>query len=247
MMEDLAFAPRGEFKGVRFVLTDMDDTLTYEGRLPGATYAALERLREMSLSVFVVTAAPAGWCDQMARMWPVDGVIGENGGFFFRRAGSYGLLRHFWHGGDQRAQLQEIGNRIRARVPEAAFADDQPFRLSSIAFTRPESDTTRVAILAAIRGAGLRATENNPWILGWLGDFDKLAMTRRVLADVEDHAICYMGDSENDAPMFRTFRHTIGMSTVRTQTLSSYPRWVTRSPGGAGFVEAAEAVLAGSA
>lgn len=243
MMEDLALAPRGAFKGVRFVLTDMDDTLTYEGRLSGATYAALEKLRATSLSVIIVTAAPAGWCDQMARMWPVDGVIGENGGFFFRRAGDYGLLRHFWEGGEQRAQLLDIAERIRARVPEAAFADDQPFRLSSIAFARPQDEATRAAILAAIRGAGLRATENNLWVLGWLGDFDKLAMTRRVLADVENHAICYMGDSENDAPMFRTFRHTIGMSTVRAQTLSSYPRWVTRAPGGAGFVEAAEAVL----
>ena len=246
MMEDLASAPRGTFKGVRFVLTDMDETLTYEGRLSGATYAALEKLRNTALSVIVVTAAPAGWCDQMARMWPVDGVIGENGGFIFRRGGNYGLLRHFWHGGDQRTQLQEIGNRIRARVPDAVFADDQPFRMSSLAFTRPENEKSRAAILAAIRDAGLRATENNLWILGWLGDFDKLAMTRRVLADVDDRAICYMGDSENDAPMFRTFEHTIGMSTVRGQPLSSYPRWVTRAPGGAGFVEAAEAVLASS-
>jgi HAD superfamily hydrolase (TIGR01484 family) len=245
MMEDLALAPLGAFKSVRFVLTDMDDTLTYEGRLSGATYAALEKLRNTSLSVIIVTAAPAGWCDQMARMWPVDGVIGENGGFFFRRAGD-GVLRHFWQGNEQRAQLLDIADRIRARVPGAVFADDQPFRLSSIAFARPKNESTRTAIMAAIRDAGLRATENNLWVLGWLGDFDKLAMTRRVLAEVEDHAICYMGDSENDAPMFRTFRHTIGMSTVRAQILSSYPRWVTRSPGGAGFVEAVEAVLAHS-
>ncbi|HTT97890.1 MAG TPA: HAD-IIB family hydrolase [Rhizomicrobium sp.] len=243
-MQDLASAPRDAFRGVRFVLTDMDDTLTHEGRLSGATYAALEKLHDMAFRVIVVTAAPAGWCDQMARMWPIDGVIGENGGFIFRRGENRGLLRDFWHGADQRAELREIGDRIRARVPDATLADDQPFRLSSIAFARPENPNTRAAILAAMREAGLRATENNLWVLGWLGDFDKLAMTRRVLTDVADDEICYTGDSENDAPMFRTFRHTIGMSTVRDQALSSYPRWITRSPGGAGFVEAAEAVLA---
>jgi hypothetical protein len=46
--------------------------------------------------------------------------------------------------------------------------------------------------------------------------------------------------------MFATFRHSIGMSTVREQTLSSYPSWGTNGPGGTGFVEAANIVLASS-
>jgi len=74
-MKDLALAPRSTFAGVRFVLTDMDETLTYRGRLAARTYGALERLQGTGVKVIPVTAAPAGWCDQMARMWPVDGVI----------------------------------------------------------------------------------------------------------------------------------------------------------------------------
>lgn len=245
-MKDLDLAPRGEFKDVRYILTDMDETLTHDGRLPAATYATLERLRERALNVIVVTAAPAGWCDQMARMWPVDGVIGENGGFFFRRGGEYGLLRHFWQQGDHRERLAQIGARIRRSVPGAEFADDQPFRLTSLAFARPGDEETRSSILSALKQAGLRVSENNLWLLGWIGSFDKLAMTRRVLAHVDDDVICYCGDSENDAPMFAALRHSIGMSTVRDRALSAYPKWVTRGPGGAGFVEAAEAVLSSS-
>ncbi len=124
-------------------------------RLPAAAYAALEKLRDTALRVIVVTAAPAGWCDQMARMWPVDGVIGENGGLFFRRDGAQSLFRAFWHDGDQRRRLAEIGRRVAASVPEAVFADDQPFRLASLAFARPESEETRDAILAALKGEGL--------------------------------------------------------------------------------------------
>jgi HAD superfamily hydrolase (TIGR01484 family) len=245
-MKGLASAPLGEFKGVRFVLTDMDETLTHEGRLPVAAYAALERLRRAALQVIVVTAAPAGWCDQMARMWPVDGVIGENGGLYFRRDGESGMLRRFWHGGDQRKRLAQIGREVAGKVPGAVFADDQPFRLTSLAFSHPGDDETKHAILRALTDAGLSVTENNLWLLGWIGGFDKLAMTRRVLGHVDDDAICYLGDSENDAPMFKAFRHSIGMSTVRTRSLSAYPRWVTQGPGGEGFVEAAEAVLASS-
>ena len=58
----------------------MDETLTYLGRLSAQTYDALERLQNANIVILVVTAAPAGWCDQMARMWPIDGVISENGG-----------------------------------------------------------------------------------------------------------------------------------------------------------------------
>lgn len=247
MMQALASAPPGAFKDVRFVLTDMDDTLTHDGRLPVEAYAALDALGLAGLRVIVVTAAPAGWCDQMARMWPIDGVIGENGGLYFRRGEAQGLLRQYWNDGDQRDRLRGIGETILARVPQAALADDQPFRLVSLAFTRPASETTRDAILDAIRDAGLSATQNNLWLLGWLGGFDKLAMVRWVLGGVEDDQVCYLGDSENDAPMFKAFRHTIGMSTVRGQQLSSYPSWITQAPGGQGFAEAARAILASKA
>lgn len=77
-MRPLAEAPVERLRRVSLVLTDMDDTLTHRGRLPAATYAALERLETAGIPVIPVTAAPAGWCDQMARMWPVAGVIGES-------------------------------------------------------------------------------------------------------------------------------------------------------------------------
>jgi len=59
------------------VLTDVDDTLTDGPRLPGAAYMAIERLQGAGITVIPVTAAPAGWCDLMARMWPVGAVIGD--------------------------------------------------------------------------------------------------------------------------------------------------------------------------
>jgi len=58
--------------------------LTTEGRLSADAYAALERLSQHGLRVIAVTGRPAGWCDMIARFWPVDAVIGENGAFYFR-------------------------------------------------------------------------------------------------------------------------------------------------------------------
>ncbi|ANL31845.1 HAD superfamily hydrolase protein (plasmid) [Rhizobium phaseoli] len=257
-MKPLNDATALTFHDVRFVLTDMDETLTYRGRLSARTYKALERLQHAGIVVIPVTAAPAGWCDQMARMWPVDGVIGENGGFFFaRRAGDHGLQRLFWHGDKELVpiteQLAQIGERVRRAIPSAIFADDQPFRQTSIAFARPEDAMIEAELVAALRSQGADVTINNLWILGWLGGYDKLSLARRILLerydldiDRERNAVLYVGDSTNDAPMFSFFNHTVGVSTV-TEYLHEIPvapRWISEGPGGSGFVEAACAVLA---
>src|ERR1700722_6567074 len=128
-MKDLALAPRSVFASVRFVLTDMDETLPCRGRLSARTYEALERLQRAGVKVIPVTAAPAGWCDQMARMWPVDGVIGENGGLYFtRNHAKHALTRYFWHGEDEHAairnRLAEIASQVRQAVLCAEYAQD---------------------------------------------------------------------------------------------------------------------------
>src|SRR5690606_3281211 len=64
--------PRGARRDVVAVLTDIDDTLTEAGRLPTASYSAMERLRAAGLLVIPVTGRSAGWCDLIARQWPVD-------------------------------------------------------------------------------------------------------------------------------------------------------------------------------
>jgi len=69
-------------RGVRAVLVDIDETLTTAGKVTGDAYAALERLHAAGRIVVPVTGRPAGWCDHIARMWPVDAVVGENGAFY---------------------------------------------------------------------------------------------------------------------------------------------------------------------
>ena len=69
-----------KLKGVFF---DLDDTFTTHGKIPACSFTALWNLRKAGLTVVTVTGRPAGWCDHIARMWPVDGVVGENGAFYF--------------------------------------------------------------------------------------------------------------------------------------------------------------------
>jgi hypothetical protein len=76
-------------------------------------------------------------------------------------------------------------------------------------------------VVEALVGAGADATINNLWVLGWIGGYDKLSMSIRVLAEtfgiieeVTTELVAYSGDSINDAPMFGFFKHTAGVSTV---------------------------------
>lgn len=169
-MQPLALAPADTFSSVRFLLTDMDETLTHRGRLAAQTYAALERLQARGIRVIPVTAAPAGWCDQMARMWPVDGVIAENGGLFIRRSpDGHGAERRYWHADDAldgaRDALRRIAQHVATAVPPARRADDQDFRLTSLAYARTGGDQDD-RILDALIEAGADATINNLWVIG---------------------------------------------------------------------------------
>src|SRR5437870_11874592 len=89
--------PAAARRAIRFVLLDIDDTLTTDGRLTAAAYAALESLSGRGLQVIPVTGRPAGWCDLIARFWPVDAVIVEYGACYCRYDYQARVMRRrFW-------------------------------------------------------------------------------------------------------------------------------------------------------
>ena len=137
-LRPLAEFPRGQRASVRAVLTDIDDTLTDHGRLPAAAYDAMERLRGAGLIVIPVTGRPAGWCDLIARQWPVDGVVGENGAFYFRHIDAERRMARVYAidastRAADRARLQVIKAEVLAEVPGAAVASDQAYREADLA------------------------------------------------------------------------------------------------------------------
>ena len=70
-------------RSLKGIFADIDDTLTTHGKLPEDSYRALWQLQKAGLRMVPVTGRPAGWVDHIARMWPVNAVIGENGAFYF--------------------------------------------------------------------------------------------------------------------------------------------------------------------
>lgn len=248
-------------RGVRAVLVDIDDTLTTEGRLTADAYGALERLQGAGVRVVPVTGRPAGWCDHIARMWPVDGVVGENGAFYFCYSGK--RVHKRFHDDAQtraakRARLDAIAARILAAVPGSALASDQAYRETDLAIDYcedvaplPLSDAERIAEL--MREAGLTAKVSSIHVNGWFGEYDKLTMTRRLFAerfaldlDGANRETVFVGDSPNDAPMFAYFPNAVGVANLRRflDRVATPPAYITAHESGAGFCELVDCLLA---
>src|SRR5947208_1209351 len=246
-----------EARSIAFVLFDIDETLTTEGKLTAPAYAALENLHAAGKKVVAVTGRPAGWCDHIARMWPVDAVVGENGAFYFWFADGK-LGKRFIDDpptrARRRAELEEISKAILRQVPGAAVASDQPYRETDLAIDYcedvpplPVESVERIAAL--MRQAGLTAKVSSIHVNGWFGNYDKLATARQLFAepfglDLEavNRQVVDAGDSPNDAPMFDFFHNSVGVANVR-RFPGLEPKYVTTAEAGAGFAELAAHLL----
>ena len=263
-MRPLKEFPKKALAQIQYVLTDIDDTLTVDGQLPAIAYDALERLHDTGIKVVPITGRPAGWCDHMARMWPIDGIVGENGAFYFLyHRKQRKMVRRYWESAQTRLQdrirLDKLRDRILKEVPGARVASDQAYREADLAIDFredvPALPMGQVEKIAAIfREAGANAKISSIHVNGWFGNYDKLSMTRVMFREIFEkdletikEMVIFSGDSPNDEPMFEYFPNAVGVANISQfkDRLSSKPAWVTTKPGGYGFAELVEMFLRG--
>jgi len=262
-MRPLSDAAPDVLAAARFVLCDLDDTLTLDGRLPSISYAAMENLERSGRRVVVVTGRPAGWCDLIARFWPVAAVVGENGAFYFRYdREARRMIRRYQRSdeerSDDRRRLHALVDEVRTQHPELVLSADQPYRVSDVAIDFCEDverlpDGKIADMVAMLRSGGATVKLSSIHINAWIGSFSKLEMTRVLLAgefglgeDEMASGQIYVGDSPNDEPMFEYFDNSVGVANIDQfmGLITHPPRWVTSRPGGFGFAELADLVLA---
>ncbi len=261
-MRPISDFPDETAAGITTVFADIDDTLTTDGRLPAVAYRALEDLFNAGLYVAPITGRPAGWCDMIARFWPVSGVVGENGAFYFAYdAGNQNMRREYFADAATRAQnkakLDHIQNRVLSEVPGCAISADQPYREADLAVdfcedVAPLDDASIALIKQIFEEEGAVAKISSIHVNGWFGDYDKLSMSRRFAAEIlgfdlesEKSRVVFCGDSPNDAPMFGYFPNSCGVANVADfkGRIEAEPTWITAQKGGKGFVELAEKLL----
>ncbi len=251
-----------EFKnlGIKFVFTDIDDTLTDHGQLGPEAYAALWELKRRGLHIVPITGRPAGWCEMIARFWPVDGIVGENGGFYFRYINKEMKRKFFFDDETQkknRAKLDVLSKKILKEVPGCAIASDQFSRLMDLAVdfcedVEPLPRDQVQKIVSLFEEAGALAKVSSIHVNGWFGNYDKLSMCRTFLMEefkldidnVNDSCI-FVGDSPNDEPMFGFFNNSFAVANIKNfvNDLKQKPKFIANLEGGHGFVEIAKRLL----
>lgn len=238
-----------DLRPIRGVCLDIDETLSTRGKLTSRAYSALWALKEKGFAVVPVTGRPAGWCDHIARFWPVDAVIGENGAFaMYLRDGK--LAREDTPGapsfGERKQKLEGLAQSVRKRFPQARWASDQPYREFDLAVdfcedVSPWSAADVRELVSLCEREGAHAKVSSIHVNAWFGNYDKRSGFDHWIEGRSSgrESWLFIGDSPNDEPMFAHFPNSVAVSNLALfkDQLRSLPRWITRSESGEGFVE----------
>jgi HAD superfamily hydrolase (TIGR01484 family) len=249
-------------RSIKCLFADIDDTITTEGRLSAQAYSAMERWQNAGNLMIPITGRPAGWCDHIARMWPVDAVVGENGAFYFYYDSQKGRLQQrFLYDADirqeNRFKMHAIREQVLAQVPGTGIASDQNYREADLAIdfcedVNPLDDNAVDQIVEIMESGGMTAKISSIHVNGWFGDYDKLSMTKLLLEerfnvdlDLDKDRYAFVGDSPNDSPMFGYFPVSVGVRNIVDfiDRIEHKPAYITRRRAGAGFAELVDNLL----
>jgi HAD superfamily hydrolase (TIGR01484 family) len=262
MMKPIREFPADVAKSLFGLFFDIDDTFTTRGKIGSKPFQAIWSLKEAGLKVVPITGRPAGWCDHIARMWPVDGVVGENGAFYFwydqkekkvkKRFMDSDKVRE-----DNRRRLRLVKEEILRSVPGTALASDQHYREADLAIdycedVKPLPWEEVEKICAIFKKHGATCKVSSVHVNGWFGDYNKLGMTKLFVHELwslrlDDHRdrFIFCGDSPNDEPMFEYFPHAAGVKNILNfaERIKHLPAYVASQEGGEGFAEIVQTIL----
>ncbi len=245
---------------IQYLLTDIDDTMTTDGMLPAISYETLFKLKTAGIHVIPITGRPAGWCEMIARLWPVSGVVGENGGFYFQYKNK---KMHRWFYTDSKTisenklKLKKIETEILNSVLGSAVSSDQFCRLMDLAIDFCEdvpalSKPDVQKIVSIFENHGAIAKVSSIHVNGWFGNYNKVSTTLKFLENEfglsEKQALetcAFVGDSPNDEPMFQKFPKSFGVANINNfaDQIKFKPAFIANKNSGEGFAEIVNKIL----
>ena len=245
------FSPE-QAEGIKLFISDVDDTITTDGKLYPETLRSLWRLKRSGRMVVLLTGGSAGWADAYIRQWPVDAVIAESGAV---------LLCYGKDGKIKYSNNPEIDNdvlRKKASLLKMAsgltLSSDQYARMFDVAFDKSTLEPSeKRGLLNVIQSLGGTAFESSIHINVAFGNYSKQQGVRYFLQKYYDYKEedvlsqgIYLGDSLNDETMFSYLPLSVGMHSVEElrPLFKCLPTYITEGYSGEGFTEVVRAVLA---
>ena len=259
-MRDLSFLSHNEVVSLEYVLTDVDDTITTNGKLRPEALQALYDLSDNGFKVICVTGGSAGWGDTYLRQWPVEAVLSESGAVCLYRENR--VIKRYVHPSIIQQGYQERSRKLMetvlSEVPGSKLSSDQFARLYDIAFDHgsepPYLSKEQIeAVVAVCHRYGAATAVSSIHVNAWFGQYDKregtISFFKDILgmdAETMKKVCCYCGDAPNDQVMFSYLPLSFGVGNIldHAAEITQFPSYVSHSHGGKGFREIAAALIA---
>lgn len=257
--EKAAQALKSKIKGLCF---DIDDTFSSHGKITAEAFQALWNLKNAGIKLIPVTGRPAGWCDHIARFWPVDAVVGENGAFTLymdRTSNGREKLHRFDTLSNvdntlAKSKLASLRTTLEKEFPGMCYASDQAYREFDLAIDFCEDvpawkDSEVERLVRVCEREGAIAKISSIHVNTWFGSYTKIEGIQKFLSSSAAQALglpnmnelIFAGDSPNDEPMFAAFEESVGVANVKKflPMMKNPPKYITAKEMGSGFSELA--------
>jgi len=239
------------FPKVRLIATDVDGTLTQNGKFTPALLIALNDLAAAGIPVLLTTGRSAGWVNGLAEYLPVVGAIAENGAIFYKGQHSE-LLVPIADVATHRQALAQTFASLQAAFPQIQESSDNRFRMTDWTFDVKGlslADLKELSDRAQSQGWGFTYSTVQCHIR--LVQQDKAngleQVLQRYFPELTPEEIVTIGDSPNDESLFNgdRFPISVGVANIRhyVDQLKYKPRFVTQAAEAEGFCELAQLIL----
>ncbi len=235
-----------ERENIKYIISDVDDTITKDGKLLPHALDALYKLKTSGRTIILLTGGSAGWSDTYIRQWPVDAVICESGAVFLGHSKG-GEITSIINPEIEQDKVLKMRRKLMEYTAAYPFSSDQFARVFDVAYDKKRmTEAEKTALRNILTLFGATYAESSIHINAWFGNYDKKSSLKYFLPNVlsisEEEYLekgIYLGDSLNDEPLFGYFPVSVGMHTVEDMRSSfkELPTYITEYGGGDGFFE----------
>ncbi|MBD2693569.1 HAD family hydrolase [Anabaena catenula] len=242
-----------DLRNIRLVATDMDGTLTNQGKFTSLLLQALENLATAGVKVLIVTGRSAGWVSGLSSLMPVAGAMAENGGLFYPSQHLEPVaLTAIPDLAIHRQHLATVFEKLQIQFPQIRESADNRFRVTDWTFDVASLTLNELQNIGNIcQEMGWGFTYSNVQCHIKPQGQDKavglLQVLHQYFPEYSLEQIVTVGDSPNDESLFnrRYFPLSVGVANVLqyANQLQYQPAYLTTAAEGEGFCELSSYIL----
>ena len=236
---------------IRAIATDLDGTLTQDGKFTSDLIQTLEKLSQSNIDVLIVTGRSAGWVQGIATYLPIVGAIAENGGLlYWSHAERPQILTNIDNIEKHRQKLKSTFELLQNKFPLIQESEDNRFRITDWTFDVKDLSQEQLQQIDRIcHGEGWGFTYSTVQCHIKSLNQDKAIALEQIIQQyyhLKLEQIITIGDSPNDESLFSNkFPFSVGVANILDYRdyLKNLPLYVASKPEAQGFIELAELVI----